>query len=157
MTDLFPAFASIKTLAAAYLAAAAATLAFVALERDDAGIVDADVWTHAIMAFGFALLLVDFANRAAQGSRRAYLRLRISSVVIAAFSGILVVTPGLLPTWMKVEQGMCALVLAAVALLAHSPAANAFYGDEARAPEEDAARGRRRTCAPPRSSSRLMR
>jgi hypothetical protein len=140
------AFGAIKTLTAAYLAATAGTLAFVVLERNDPALVDADVWTHALIVFGFALLLVDVANRAAGGMRRAYLRLRIVSVVLAASSVVLPAIPGLLPTWMKVEQGVYALVLAAVAFLAHSRGARAMFEDEARASAEDAAHDWRRAC-----------
>jgi hypothetical protein len=70
--------------------------------------------------FGFALLLIGVTNRAAKGRRRAYLRLRIIAFVIPVLSVVLVVIPGLFPTWMKLEQGVYAVVLPAIAFLANS-------------------------------------
>jgi hypothetical protein len=119
--------AAIKMLAALYVLATAATLVFVALERDDSRLVDDAVWTHALLVFGFALLLAGVANRAAKGMPHAYLRLRIISVVTAASSAVLVFIPGLLPTWMKVEQGVYAVALAGLALVAHSRAARVVF------------------------------
>jgi hypothetical protein len=113
-------FAWIKVLATLYLAATAATLVFVLLARNNEELVDSSVWTHALIVFGFALLLVDIANKAAKGASRSLLRLRIIAVVIPAVSVALILTPGLFPTWMKVEQGVYALLLATVALLAFS-------------------------------------
>jgi hypothetical protein len=146
VTGPSPVFTAVRALTTAYLAATAGTLVFVVLERDDRALVDAHVWTHALIVFGFALLLVDVAGRAARGARRAYLRLRIASVAIAAFSVVLIVIPGLLPTWMKVEQGIYALLLAAVALLAHSRGARAMFDDGSRVSDQDPARRWRRAC-----------
>ena len=113
-------FAAIKGLTALYLAAAAATLVFVALARNHKALVNSEAWTHAVIVFAFATLFVGVARRAEKGSPRAYLRLRVISLVIPLVSVVLVAIPGL-PTWMKVEQGVSALALAAVALLARRP------------------------------------
>jgi hypothetical protein len=99
--------------------AAAATVVFIWIVHNNQELVDAGVWTHAIIVFGFALLLVSVTNRAANGSRVAYQRLRIISIVIPVVSVVLVALPGLLPTWMKVEQAVYALVLLTVAVLAN--------------------------------------
>lgn len=127
-TGAVETFARIRLLVILYLVATAATLVFVALERDDRTLVDSDVWTHAIIVFGFALLLVGVARRAARGAPRAHLRLRIISVVIPLVSVVLVVVPGLFPTWMKIEQAVYAVLLLAVAVLANCAGVRSAYG-----------------------------
>jgi hypothetical protein len=109
---------AIKILTWLYAVGAGATLVFIWFVRTNPALVDVEVWTHAIIVFGFALLLVDSTRRAAHGSRSGYRRLRIVSVVIPLVSIVLIVIPGLFPTWMKIEQSVYALVLLAVAVLA---------------------------------------
>ncbi len=110
-------FTSIKALTGLYAIAAAATLVFVALTRGDRRVVNSAVWTHAVIVFVFSVPLVGVAHQAARGARRALVRLQITSIVIPIVSVVLLIIPRL-PSWMKVEQGLYALMLTAVALLA---------------------------------------
>lgn len=114
------AFAIIRALTTLYASAAATTLLFVALARSHARLVNSEAWTHAVIVFVFAIVLLVVVRKTGKGSRRAYKRLQIISIVIPAASILLVAIPGL-PNWMKVEQGASALMLAAVAFLARHP------------------------------------
>jgi hypothetical protein len=113
-------FRVIRILLLAYLLATVATLAVLAVRHDDAAFATDEAWGHAIVVLAFAVLLLPAAARAAAGSRGAYRRLRIVSVVIPAVSVVLVALPHLLPPWMRVEQAAYGVLLLVVAVLAAS-------------------------------------
>jgi hypothetical protein len=120
MSAVRPRFLAIQVLLLAYLLATVATLAVLAVRHDDAAFATDEAWGHAIVVLAFAVLLLPAASRAAAGSRGAYRRLRIVSVVIPAVSVVLVALPHLLPTWMRVEQAAYGVLLLVVAVLAAS-------------------------------------
>jgi hypothetical protein len=115
------ALQAIKELAAGYLALSVLTLATIVARRHDAHAVNSAVWTHGIIVTASAFLTLVFVIRAARGSRRAYLRLRIVSIVMPlAILGIIAL-PGTFPLWMKIEQAVCGVMLVAIAVLANNP------------------------------------
>jgi hypothetical protein len=61
------------------------------------------------------------ATRTAGGSRGAYRRLRIVSAVMLAAIVVIIALPGEFPLWLKIEQGVCGLLLAGVVLIANGP------------------------------------
>ena len=124
------AFRTIRWLLLAYLVLSVAAVVAIVLMRNDPAEVDSTVWTRGIIVAVTAALLLLFADRAAQGSRRAYRRLRIVSIVTVVVVVAIVAAPGALPTWMRIEQGVCGLIMAAVAVLANRP------GPQVAAPEE---------------------
>jgi hypothetical protein len=73
------------------------------------------------------VLLLLFAARAAAGSRGAYRRLRIISVVTVVAIAVIVAVPGPFPGWLKIEQGVCGLIMAGVAVLANRPGLRALF------------------------------
>ncbi len=115
------AFRSIRALLFGYLALGVITLGVIVVLRNDAAQVNSAVWTRGSIVVVTAVLLVMFTARAARGSAGAYRRLRVVSVVTpVAIAGIIAV-PGGFPLWMKVEQGVCGLVMIAVAVIANGP------------------------------------
>ena len=96
-----------------------AALAAIVLMRDDAAQVNSAVWTRGIIVVVTAALMLLFATRAAQGSRGAYRRLRIVSIVTVVAIAAIIASPGTFPVWLKVEQGLCGLIMAGVAVLAN--------------------------------------
>jgi hypothetical protein len=76
------AFRSTKLLVGSYTSISVLTLVAVVVLRNHATIVNSAVWTHETIVAVSALLLFTFTVRAASGSRRAYLRLRIASAVM---------------------------------------------------------------------------
>ena len=77
-----------------------------------------------VAAAGLMLL---FAARAMQGSRGAYRRLRIISIVTVVAIAAIIASPGPFPAWLKVEQGLCGLIMAGVAVLANGSRLRALF------------------------------
>lgn len=113
-------FAVIRILLATYLAATVATIGVLAARRADTAFASDEAWGHAVVVLAFAVLLVPAGSRAAAGSRGAYRRLLVVSVVIPLVSIVLVALPHLLPPWMRIEQAAYGVLLLTVACLAAS-------------------------------------
>ncbi len=111
------AFRGTKLLVGAYLTLSVLTLAAIVLLRNDATIVNDAVWVRGTIVVASALLTLAFTTRAARGSRKAFLRLRIVSAVMLVAIVVIVALPGTFPVWMKIEQGVCGLLLLGVVLL----------------------------------------
>lgn len=121
------AFRTIRRLVLAYLAVSVAALVAIVLMRDDAAEVNSAVWTRAVIVVVTATLMLRFATRAMQGSRAAYRRLRIISIVTVVAIAAIIASPGPFPAWLKVEQGVCGLIMAGVAVLANGPRLRALF------------------------------
>ncbi|SFI88727.1 hypothetical protein [Amycolatopsis sacchari] len=112
-------FRSLKWLAGAYLSLGVLALAAIVLLRGDPAQVNDAVWIRALIVLITAVVLVLLTNRAARGSAGALRRLRIISVVVPVAIAVLVALPGLFPLWMRLEQGLCGLVMVGYAIVAH--------------------------------------
>lgn len=106
-----------KLLVGAYLTLSVLTLAAIAALRGDPAIVTDAVWVRGTLVVASALLTLSFTTRAARGSRKAFLRLRIVSGVMLVAIVVIVALPGTFPVWLKIEQGVCGLLLLGVAIL----------------------------------------
>ncbi|WP_236792665.1 hypothetical protein [Amycolatopsis sp. GM8] len=113
-------FRNLRLLVTGYLTIGVLALIAIVLLRDDAAAVNSAVWTRAIIVVITAVLLLLFAGRAARGSRGAYWRLRIVSIVTPVAIAVIIALPGTFPLWMKIEQGVCGVVMVGVAVLANS-------------------------------------
>jgi hypothetical protein len=122
------AFRSLKLLVGGYLTLSVLTLVAIASLRNDAAAVNSAVWTRGTIVVISALLTFAFTIRAARGSRRAYLRLRIVSAVMVVAIAVIVALPGTFPLWMKLEQAVCGLVLIAVAAVANGRHLRSVFG-----------------------------
>lgn len=111
------AFRRIKLLLGGYLGVSALTLAGIAVMRHHTAEVDAAVWTRGTIVVASALLTFFFAVCAARGARWAFLRLRIVSLVMVAAVAVIIALPGTFPVWMKIEQGICGLLMLGVVRL----------------------------------------
>ena len=58
-----------------------------------------------------------FRGRAAEGHGRSYLRLRLVSAIMVVAIVVIIAIPGDFPVWLKIEQGVCGLLLLGVVLL----------------------------------------
>ena len=114
-------FRAIRRLVLAYLAVSVAALVAIVLMRDDAAEVNSAVWIRGVIVLVTAVLMLRFATSAMQGSRGAYRRLRIISIVTVVAIAAIIASPGPFPIWLKVEQGVCGLIMAGVAVLANGP------------------------------------
>jgi hypothetical protein len=118
---------TVKILAASYLALSVLTLVAIVLLRHHPSIVTDAVWVRSTIVLLSSALTFTFAVRAAAGSRGAYRRLRILSAVMVVAIGVIIVLPGLFPAWLKVEQGVCGLLLVGVVILANSRPTRALF------------------------------
>lgn len=113
-------FHKIKLLAGGYLGVSLAALAAIVLMRNHTAEVTSSVWVQGIVIAASAVGAFVAANRAAHGSRGAYLRLRILSVVVVAAVVVKIALPGVFPLWVKAELGVLGLLMAGVAVLVNS-------------------------------------
>ena len=120
-------FRAIRRLVLAYLTVSVVALAAIVLMRNDAAEVNSAVWTRGVIVVVTAALMLLFATRAAQGSRGAYRRLRIISIVTVVAIAAIIASPGTFPLWLKLEQGLCGLIMAGVAVLANRPRLRALF------------------------------
>ncbi|GAA4524235.1 hypothetical protein [Amycolatopsis samaneae] len=105
------AFRALKLFARCYLGLSVLTLVAAFLLRGDTAVVTDAVWVRGTIVVASALATLAFATAAARGSRKGYLRLRVVSAVMVTAIAVLVVIPGLFPVWMRIEQGVCGLLL----------------------------------------------
>ncbi|GHF84204.1 cytochrome bd-type quinol oxidase subunit 2 [Amycolatopsis bartoniae] len=110
-------FRILHWLAVTYLALGVLALVVIVLLRNDPAEVNDAVWTRAVIVLVTAVVLVLLTNRAARGSRGAFRRLRIISIVVPVAIAVIVALPGLFPLWMRLEQGLCGLVMIAYAVV----------------------------------------
>jgi|GEM_PF-599496 len=111
----------VRRLLAGYLGLSVLTLAVAALLRHHPGLVDDAVWVRGTIVVLSAALTCAFAASAARGSYGAFRRLRIVTSVMAVAIVVIVSLPGLFPAWVRVEQGVCGLLLVGVSVLLGRP------------------------------------
>jgi hypothetical protein len=123
------AMRTVKLLVGTYLSISALTLVAIVLMRHRANLVNPAVWTRGTIVVATALLMFSFAVRAARGSRRAFLRLRIVSAIMVAAIAAIVSLPGTFPVWMKIEQGVCGAILLGVVSLVNGRRLRSAYAE----------------------------
>jgi hypothetical protein len=122
------AFRRVKLLVSGYFGISLLSLVAIVLLRNNAAAVNSAVWTRGTIVALSAVLTFSFVVRAARGSRRAYLRLRIVSAVMVAAIAVIIVLPGTFPLWMKIEQGVAGLVLIGVAVIVNGRHLRSLFG-----------------------------
>lgn len=75
------------------------------------------VWVRASIVVATSLLMVSFAVRTGRGHSRSYLRLRLASGIMLVAIAVIVALPGAFPVWLKVEQGVCGVLLLGVVVI----------------------------------------
>ena len=115
--EKIPAFRAVRWLVGAYLVLSILTVAAIITLSDIApDLVTPQARVRGIIVAATSVLTFVFANRAARGSVRALLRLRIAvAVILIAIGAVLVFLP--LPLWMIIEQAACGALLAATAVI----------------------------------------
>lgn len=97
--------------------------------------VDAPIWIRCSLVLASSIVLLLLAIAAARGSRNAWIRLRIISVIALVAVIAIVSIPGFLPDWVRIEQGVCGALLLPVAIIVNLPSTSALYpGDSGRKP-----------------------
>jgi hypothetical protein len=117
ISTLRDAFQPIKVLVASYVALGLVGLGATVLLRDDPQLVNTAVWVRGTIVVATSALMYLLAELASRGSRVAFIRLRIASIAVPLAIVVLVALPDPFPVWMKVQQALCAIVVAGVAVL----------------------------------------
>src|SRR5262249_18488267 len=113
------AFRNLLLLVGGYLTLSLVTLGAIFALRNHGSIVNAAVWTRGSIVAGTALVMFLAAFRAFSRSRSAYIRVRIMSAVMVVAIAVIVALPGVFPVWLKLEQGVCGLILIGVVAVAN--------------------------------------
>jgi hypothetical protein len=114
------AFHSVKLLVGCYLGVSVLTLAAIVLLRNNPALVTPAVWVRGTIVTASALLTTFFAAQMARGESRGYLRLRLVSAIMVVAIAVIIALPGTFPLWMKIEQGVCGLLLLGVVAIVNS-------------------------------------
>ena len=111
------AFRAITLLVSCYLAITLAAVVVLAVLHGNASVATQDAWVHGIIVAVTAVLMMTFAMRTSRGNAAAYRRLRIATAVMLAAIVVISLVPGDLPVWMKLEGGVCGLLLLGVVII----------------------------------------
>jgi hypothetical protein len=103
-----------KILVGLYVALSWLTLAAVILLRDHHDIVNDAVLVRVPIVALSSLLTFWFATQAARGVRRGLLRLRIVALIMLVAIVVIVSLSGTFPLWLRIEQGVCGVLLLGV-------------------------------------------
>jgi hypothetical protein len=105
---------TVVKLLAAFLVISVGTVAAAVLMRHHPALVTPAVWVRTPLVAASAAVLLLFARRAAAGHRASFRRLRVISMVVLAAIVAVVAWPGAFPTWLRVEQAVCGVVMLSV-------------------------------------------
>jgi hypothetical protein len=117
VAGLRDAFQPIKVLLACYVGLGLVGLGATVLLRGDPHLVNTAVWVRCAIVAVTSSLLYLMAELASRGSRSAFIRLRIASIAVPLAIVVLVALPDPFPVWVKVQQTLCAVVVAGAAVL----------------------------------------
>ncbi|WNV86871.1 hypothetical protein [Umezawaea sp. Da 62-37] len=115
--DTRQAFGTVKLLVAAYGAVSAAVFTAVVVLSITGHAVTSFMWGRASGVLASAAVTYWLVTLAARGSRSAYVRVRIISVVVPIAIIVIDLVADGLPTWFVVVQVACALAVGATAFI----------------------------------------
>ncbi len=121
------ALRNVKLLVGSYLGLSVLTLIAIVLLRDNPSVVTQAVWIRGSIVVASALLTASFTAQMARGSSRGYLRLRIVSAIMLVAIVVIIALPDPFPLWMKIEQGICGLLLLGVVVLVNGKHLRAVF------------------------------
>jgi len=123
------ALGTAKRLVVCYLVLSVLTLGAIVLMRNHPDLVTDAVWIRGSIVAVTAFLMLSFASGAAKGNPRALLRLRIVSAIMIAVIVVIVPLPGGFPTWLKIEQAGCGVLLLGVAGIANGKRVRSAFSE----------------------------
>jgi hypothetical protein len=121
------AFRPILILLTGFLVVSAGMEAVLIVLSATKGAIDSAIWTRCSLVLASSIVLLLFAVRAARGSRRFWLRVRIISPIVVTAVVVVVSIPGFLPNWVRVEQGVCGALVLGAAILVNLPRVRAHF------------------------------
>ena len=113
------AIRTVKGLVGLYVVISVLTLVAIVLLRNHPNLVTSAVWVRATIVVITSLLMYSFVGGMGRGNPRAYLRLRLVSAIMVVAIVVIILLPGDFPTWIKIEQAVCGLILLGVVAVAN--------------------------------------
>ncbi|GAB2584669.1 hypothetical protein GCM10027269_45280 [Kribbella endophytica] len=107
----------VQGLVGVYAALSLLTLAVIVGLRGTSAVTDA-VWVRGTVVAVTSVVMFRFARSAARGSARGLLRLRVMAAAMLVAIVVILAIPGDFPGWLKVEQGVCGVLLLGVVVMA---------------------------------------
>jgi hypothetical protein len=117
----------VQLLVGGYLTISGLTLVAIVALRHHHDAVNPAVWVRGVIVVASAALMTSFAARTARGHARSYLRLRLVSAIMVVAIAVIISLPGTFPLWMKLDQGVCGVVLLGVVALVNGRAVRARF------------------------------
>lgn len=121
------AFRHLRWLIAGYIGVTILTLVAIVVLSGHHDLVNDDVWTRGVGAVISSLLLFRATRQAERGSRRAFNRLRIVSAIILVVLATIAILPGVYPAWMRIDQGICSLLMLGVVVFANRQSVRGLF------------------------------
>jgi len=110
-------FRNVKLLIGCYVGISVLTLAAIVLLRNNTAIVTPAVWVRGTIVAASALFTALFTDQMTRGSSSGFLRLRLVSAIMFVAIVVIIALPDPFPLWLKIEQGVCGLLLLGVVLI----------------------------------------
>ena len=126
------AFRRIKVVFGGYLVLSLLTVLAAFILRNDAAVMSRSVWIRGSVALASAIILLLSALSAARGSAQAFLRVRVISAIAVVPIVLVITIPDLIPVWMKIEQGICGVLLIGVVAMVNGRHLREAFGGKAR-------------------------
>ncbi|WP_051341805.1 hypothetical protein [Pseudonocardia spinosispora] len=124
-----------RNLIVAFIVLSAATcIATFFLNHYAPALVNSTVWTRSFLVLADSVLAMLYAVRASRGFTQAHRNLRLLAAGSLVAVVVLVVLPGLLPGWMKLEQALCGLLLLGVVVNVNGRKVRALFAGVAARP-----------------------
>jgi hypothetical protein len=121
------AFRPILILLAAFVVVSCAMEAVLIVQSFTGLEVDTAIWIRCSLVLASSVTLFLIALVAARGSRNAWIRVRIISVVVVVAVIVIVSIPGFLPDWVRVEQAVCGALVLPASVLLNLPRTSALF------------------------------
>ena len=125
-------FRPVKALVACYVGLGVLGFGAAVLLRDHPQLVNTAVWVRSSIVLATGTLTYVFAERASRGDRSAFRRLRAVSILVPLAIVVIIALPDPFPVWMKVQQGLCGIAMAVVAVLVNRSSVRRSFAVEAR-------------------------
>lgn len=107
----------VKVLALSYFGISILTLVAIPVFRNNPVMVTPAVWVRGSIVVASSVVMTSFVFQMARGRSRAYLRLRLVSAIMLVAVVIIIAIPGDFPLWMKLEQGICGVLLLGICII----------------------------------------
>jgi hypothetical protein len=120
-------FRPVLVLLAAFLLVSAAMEAVLITRSVSGTAVDGSVWVRCSLVLASAITVLLLAIAAARGSRLAWIRARIIAPVVVIAVVVIVSIPGFLPDWVRIEQGVCGLLVLPAAIILNLRGTSALF------------------------------